>query len=632
MAQVLPPQVVRWWMVVTIAGVDVSTRLTGAVRVELEAGTARIAEFSLRPVSQVIALSDWLGTTVTIDYVRAGTPHRVFTGVVSLPVLDPDTRVVRFHCTDNRQKKLEALGREAIDTLLPGSLWSPDVFDEEAGGFRYAEDRLTTLPARLDLARDGSTWRLTPWALNAGATDFEFAQVVHQSLSVETPGLADLVNEVIIEFDYRYVRRRHRERHWHWLWENWNGDWGFCFWFADTTELPDKDMIRAAAERGGWTPDPLSFTWVELPPSDPDPCNTGVGWINAGFPTVLGATWKAAYRTSQYVTENYQLTVRAPQSIAQHGTQSVRERGAAETQHDLEGWETDPAVGVPGRLRAGQSGGLDPRLCGPHPDESGHRDDAGPGAGAHPRQPPAQHGHVRLAGPRARLDAGSAVEVQALGVHAKGRVAQLIETFDIERETVRSTIRVAVSRAGADIPVEETPLVAPEPPATSVPRQLKAAALVMQPTINGVALEQGGVAPPAWFDVMNTTDMFGDFVDNGDGTWSTTSFPVSMIYSRLAEGSWFLDNSNAQMFAARMVVSFPSAASTELEAEFEVVGRMPAAESPMIGPYSEQTFNWVIADTHGQDSIPVWHFIRFRLAPAIDPAHDHPRDRISGIA
>ncbi|ACL71481.1 conserved hypothetical protein [Thioalkalivibrio sulfidiphilus HL-EbGr7] len=460
-----------WDVVVSVDGADVSDRLTGRLRIEAEEGAARIAEFTLLPTGGQLALTDWVGAPAVIDVIQDGSAHRLFTGLVDHPRYDPATRQVTLICTDARQEKLDALDAASIEALTPGALWSPDVFDGDADGLRRAEDRLSTLPAVLDLGLDGATWLLTPWAAKP-VPDHVFESVLDESLSIEVAERRSLVNEVAVELDYRFTRQRHRERDFHWAWA-WppGGPGGFCSWFFDTTELPDKDMIQRAAEGGGWSPYPQSFSWAELPPSsNPPVCGQfEVGWINPTrvTPTVLGASWTAARRMTQAVTEQYRLTVRAPQSIARHGVVTGRERSVAFTDFDSGDWEREADQGRP-------EGAVQDAL-GDWIVDHDDRDQCDLAIetllamartrilAAHRRNFVAWQWPGVVPG----LDRADTVRVSTDGVSATGKVAQLLTEIDFSTASLLTTVRIAVSRSGTADPVSETPLLAPGPPDTT---------------------------------------------------------------------------------------------------------------------------------------------------------------------
>lgn len=469
MALVTLPSSTEWAVAVTLGGVNVSDRLTGRLRIEAEENAARVAEFTLLPVGGPVAVSDYVGQTVAIDITQDATAYRRFTGIVDHPRYDPATRLLRFSCTDARQTKLQAMSPEEVDALIPVARWSADIFDPDVDGLQHANNLLSTLPVALDLDTDGETWLLTDWAAKA-EPDFEFDSVLDGSLSVQLAERRYLVNEVDVALDYRFTRQRHRKRSWQWAWV-WppGAPADFCTWFQDTTELPDKDMIQRAAEGGGWTPDPTSFSYAELPPTGGPPVcgNFSVGWINRGVPVVLGASWEAARRMTQAVTEEYRLTVRAPQSITRHGVIPGRQRGVAVTEFDAGDWERDPAIGIPAGFAQDALG--DYILDNVDRAQSDNAIETVLHAAwvqilaAHRRNFVSWQWPGLVAG----LSLVHTVEVDTDGVMARGKLVQLIEEMDLDSASLVSTVRIAVSRAGSTGSVSADALTAPAAPDTT---------------------------------------------------------------------------------------------------------------------------------------------------------------------
>jgi len=114
-----------WSAVVTIAGVDVSARIVGDIRVEASEGAARIAELTIRPANGTgFAISDWSGKAITIDVVDMATgvatdSRRLFTGIIDTPTLDLNLRTIGLLATDNLQNQI---GRYPLRPSIP---WSP---------------------------------------------------------------------------------------------------------------------------------------------------------------------------------------------------------------------------------------------------------------------------------------------------------------------------------------------------------------------------------------------------------------------------------------------------------------------------------------------------------------------------
>jgi hypothetical protein len=309
-----------WRLRVVVGGVDVSAQLTGGADVDREEGAAGVAGFQLYLPAGPVVPGEWVGRTVTIDYISTKdgvtTEARRFTGrIAGPPQWDSNNRILSCECSDQLQQRVEALSIAEIDALTGGQ-WSLDVFDPVEGRSRwdYAQERMSTRTASLDCSPTGEL-RVTSWYASAPHFAFGYNTTIDESLSVEWPDLSRLVNTVAIESDYRYMRLRQRNESYVWI------GGGFCGWyFSDTKELPTSAMVREAVESAGGNL-MNGYSWDLLPGSDPDPCLLGIPWINnfVGEELLLGATFTLGRRWAQSVTERYALSVQVPTSIAAAG-------------------------------------------------------------------------------------------------------------------------------------------------------------------------------------------------------------------------------------------------------------------------------------------------------------------------
>ncbi|MBL4833660.1 MAG: hypothetical protein JKY26_06750 [Pseudomonas sp.] len=331
-----------WRWAATLAGVDVSANLTGPVNISSEEEGDRVATFALYLGPDAVTIGDYTGQAVTIDFVLAGDPDvstRLFTGSLVQPEFDVLTRVLSCNATTRLADTVEAMTLEQIDALV-GGLWSVDVFEETAGRSRwdYAQERLSTRAASLCAGRDGLP-RIVQWFPPSIAYEFAPGSTIYQSLDISLATLSDTTNVVELELDYRYSRYRERTQNYSWLHPETGGNTsidGFIAWKADSTELPDIEMVTDAVESVNWFI--TTATWFRLPGD----ITTGPGspWYNKNIDLLLGADFGTAFRWSQRAVEAYRFRLEVSEAVAAVGEVITRKRVVLDTDTDADGlWE-----------------------------------------------------------------------------------------------------------------------------------------------------------------------------------------------------------------------------------------------------------------------------------------------------
>lgn len=349
---VVPALSFTWRVLLAIGGVDFSAQLTGSVSVDREEGAAGLATVVIFLPPGPVVPTDWIGRPVTLDYVseQAGvvTQSRRFTGQVSDPSYDATQRLLTLNCSDQLQKRVEAMAIAEIDALV-GGYWSEDVFEPTDGRSRwdYAGERLGTIPSSLDASAAGAL-RVTRWAARSPAFEFGAGTTVYQSIRVELAQLDRLTNVVEIEGGYRYARLWQQSNGYTWVHPETQGSsglGGFCQWRKESSETPDVEMIESAVSGSGQTL--VAGSYYTIPLSMANPCGDGIPWINVYEGLLLSATFTGARRWTQQVTESLKLKVYAPASVAQAGEQVSRERLAVQIEDDrADAWESDDVSGA----------------------------------------------------------------------------------------------------------------------------------------------------------------------------------------------------------------------------------------------------------------------------------------------
>jgi len=321
-----------WRPVVFLGGVDVSAKLLGSIGIEASEAGDKVASLALWLGPDPVTIGDYAGQALTIDFVVAGTPEivdRRFTGYLVQPSFDPVSRVLSCEATTRLSDTIEAMEIEDID-LMVGGLWSDDVFEAVDGRSRwdYAQERMSTQAFSLNVDKAGQP-RLTPWFTNAVHYEFAQGSTVFQSVDVGLSTLSDAVNIVELEVDYRFTRYRQKDQGYSWLHPGTSGNQGllgFQAWRANSTELPDVEMVTAAVDSAGWwLSNPGWYRlFGDLPNADPP-------WYNKNTDLLLGATFTASVRWTQRVIEQYRIRLEIPAAVAAVDEVIQRERFVLDT-------------------------------------------------------------------------------------------------------------------------------------------------------------------------------------------------------------------------------------------------------------------------------------------------------------
>lgn len=435
-----------WRYAVRVAGVDVSDRITGEIKVEAEAGAARIAHFVLAPTGTALDLAALGSAAVEIDYSPPGSGAfwRLFTGRLAEQEIDVASGALACLCSDGRAALLDALDAPGIEAITPGAVYSPTVHGAALAGAALAEARLATLAADLDLSPAGA-WRLSPWE-SAPSPHFFLAGngIIDESLSVRLMRYADAVPRVEVAFEYRYPLLRERQAAPHWHYDNCAGY--FRVLGAQPFYLTGA-IIKSAAEQEGW-----SVPYLDAVPSSG----------NASY-----AYWTQRRRYSQTVTESLSLSVRSPLAEAAYGPREVRRRRAnLVAEFDATEWARDagkppllslPGFGIPGEGRlARDDQAVDGRAVADTAIRAlllmARRDilESLRGSRASARVPL-----------NPRLDLPHTVRVDTARVAAVGRVVRLVHTLGVNGEAITEFELASFATQGVN--PDATPMLAPAP-------------------------------------------------------------------------------------------------------------------------------------------------------------------------
>ena len=435
-----------WTLRLVVAGVSLTSQLTGTVTVDREEGAAGIASFDLYIAPGVVVVPpDWKGRPVSIDYIStsqgATTESRRYTGQISVANWNPVNRLLSCECSDQLQQRVEGMTVSAIDSLVGGD-WSADVFEpiEGRSHWDYALERLSTRPVSLDSSPAGEL-RVTSWYAVSPHFIYGPGTTLYQTVELQQSDLDESTNRVEIEFSYRYSRLWQLNERYIWRHPGTLGldDLaGFCQWRTDPTELPQIGMVEDAASGNGQTV--LNPDYYLLPLTLADPCGTGVGWTNVYDDLLLGVDWTGARRWVQTVTETYSLTLAT--SAGEFDATKIVQRSSATVNVEsdqAEAWTDGPISGSGGvfdlandvRRNAAMTAAL---RMGQVEIISAHRE-----ATVSWQVP------TSLA---MGVDLVHTLQVTDQGVNASGKCRRIVDSFDLGSGTALTTISIAIMRGG----------------------------------------------------------------------------------------------------------------------------------------------------------------------------------------
>jgi hypothetical protein len=333
-----------WGALVEVGGVDVSDLVVGEIVIEGEESAARVADFSMHLVpGTVVSPAEWTGKAVRVSLVDMASgvpasPMLLFSGVIDLPDISPSSGLLALRCTDNRQGVIGGMTKAQIDALLVNSRWSSAVFSAGASPWVYANDRISTIPAALDLAPNGAL-RLTPWmAKETADLSFDADQIIDESISVDFAERGALTNLVNVNFGYRFPRVKAEGYAVSYDYLALNAT-SFVYWVRDNNMFLQRAAVESAISQAGGSI--VSITYIPLPTTAQIIPGTGGEPAGAWLPnpstdplSCLGFSAVVSFDYAQTIEETHKIVVSNARSIDAVGVVRSEMSGALEGVYD----------------------------------------------------------------------------------------------------------------------------------------------------------------------------------------------------------------------------------------------------------------------------------------------------------
>lgn len=465
----------KWQLIVKLNNIDISNRIVSNVSIEAEEDTARICEFSIASHSLgAMSLSSFVGTSVTIDYVQvepALTPVRVFTGVVDTPEYDIKTKITRFRCTDDMQRKATAYMNKST-----GKFWNSSptntatyidelfgVYDKKTGYDQLLTARETLLYS-IDLDANGNFQACSFEPKTVPDYTYTENEIVQDSLSVQFAPRNQIKNKIDIAVDYRYDRLHEIRGEWTWSHP------GLCHSLQYGTSFPTVAMVEQAATSTGWKV--AAFDHTSPPPSQTITCagSTSAWVINEEVRQNLCYTVDIVLkkRFAQKVTDKYALTVTSSASVDRLGELINKDSSSFEVEgFNLDEWlnnyDYPPFASINGAETIKDNKDLEPSISKVNTAIKALIAKAKREIVNSHRQ-----NYLSFSIPiNPSIERTATVLVDTAEVAGKGKVKHIVHNFDTQSGTAKTEIKVAISRIDAvGIQPPDSPLVAPDTPTT----------------------------------------------------------------------------------------------------------------------------------------------------------------------
>ena len=322
-------------LVLTVNAIVIThNQIHGLITISRRENEASTMNVTLITPTGLQDLDYWAGKDISL-VINAVT---TFTGTIDIPEIDVVYKKIKLVCTDKRR---EILNDQDVSTV---GFYSSAIFSETENTIEELEQRLTTIPSVADIKPDG-TYSITDINPKAIA-DFTLldADVYRRKPSVSPTSRGRLTNQVNLNFKFRYSRRRHRERNFK------IGSFSFCDHVetAGSKYTPKEDFYNYI-DSMDWHLNESTVVFEDLPPSGliTSCAVTDFIWYNFNNLLALWVTFAAATRFIQTVTEDFTITVKAPQSITQYGLIDWDQDNGSNIEYDDNTWEATKTYKAP---------------------------------------------------------------------------------------------------------------------------------------------------------------------------------------------------------------------------------------------------------------------------------------------
>ena len=360
-----------WDATLVINGWEVpAANIHGDITITFEENQSNICSVDLLINDATTFINDVWGKEMIIDYHTATTSYRMFTGVVDIPEID----LIKHYLTLKGSNRRDDTIRNTFAPINPTiGRFSTNVFGIPTDALQEFNYRLSTITASADFDQWNNFYINSWYAKSTPDFSYTEADIYYRKPKLTWQSRTKIVNDILTTVKYQYTRLYHYQRDWSWTAPYASN---LCDFLANQYSLTNIKMVEDAISAAGWHllgnvtyeslwPNGICasgasvLVWQGLanqgsyqPMFDStgavvnDPSGLHKYLFNPSLSTTdlskiytLSATWTASTRFSQYVDENYNIQVIAPQSVAQFGDIESTNASSLSTAFDATQWE-----------------------------------------------------------------------------------------------------------------------------------------------------------------------------------------------------------------------------------------------------------------------------------------------------
>ena len=344
-----------WTHRITLNSVDITKFTATGSTIEERENASSLANIIYYPASggqdsDALTLQPVL---IEVNIAAAGW-QTIFSGLVIRSVWDPTERRYSIRASNRLQEHFRALGSHmAVLSALPGAVYSDALFGEEAEDlWEHAQRCMETIEKDVHLDRAG-TLVLFDWAAKGTADHALTAAEIHNAgqLNLDRIQAEELVNRVVVDYQYRVQRKKVRTHRI--SWRAWNNNTPIDSWCdfmigplsGYKFELPRKTGIESLLTDGSWNvPGPIA--WSTHPQSASNLCGFTWIWTNTQSlgdyeVTTFGADGYRGF--TQSIWEHYIITIDGVAAQGQYGTTVTETKAAVRDVPQSADWPPEKA-------------------------------------------------------------------------------------------------------------------------------------------------------------------------------------------------------------------------------------------------------------------------------------------------